>query len=137
MMDILCYPWIRNATLRNSCITNVEHLHRVSTLPWQRGMAEMICLNVFIYTPKHFISHCEKCNQRLPALIIIHLNLSGTALVSTFPPEPLESSMFPHFSSRVKFLLYGLSRCTHKAQGEEVLQPCCDEEVCVGATSLL
>lgn len=50
-------------------------------------MAEIICLNVFIYTLKGFISHCEKCEPRLPALIIIHLNLPGTELVSMSAPS--------------------------------------------------
>lgn len=75
-----------NAMLSNSSITNVDHLQTVSILPWQRGMAEIICLNVFIYNQKCFISHCEKCDQRLPALVIIHLNLPGTELVSTLTP---------------------------------------------------
>lgn len=57
----------RNAMLSKSCITTVDHSQTVSILPWQTGMTEIICLNVFIYTPKGFISQCEKCDQRLPA----------------------------------------------------------------------
>lgn len=76
----------RNAVLSNSWVAN--RLQTVSILSWQRGMVEIICLNVFIYTPKGFISHCERCNQRLPAPIIIHLNLPGTELVITsLPPQ--------------------------------------------------
>lgn len=40
----------------------------MSILSWQTGLVEVICLDVFIHPPKGFISRCEKCDQRLPAL---------------------------------------------------------------------
>lgn len=60
--------------------------------PFFRGREEwQKCLNVFIYNQKCFLSRCEKCDQRLPASIIIHLNLPGTELVSAHTAPPPQS----------------------------------------------
>lgn len=65
----------------SSSITNVS-VHSSTA----DGSGGNICLNVFIYTPKGFISHCEKCDQKITDPIIIHPNLPGTELVSTSLP---------------------------------------------------
>lgn len=59
----LCYRFHGTGTPLLSDSSRITNVSVHSSMADRNG--GNICLNVFIYTPKGFISHCEKCDQKL------------------------------------------------------------------------